>query len=134
MTVTAISGPQIAYGVTLSSSGADIEHNPDRGPSYCDLGEGLMDPRSPFCYVPGAASSKAFFGWAGLFGGPVVDQSPSATSTNNIAAAQTPTGGTALTLATNTSLGFSSAQTINAYEGGTVSVRAIDNPMTGLAF
>jgi hypothetical protein len=134
MTVTSNSGPQINFGTVLSSSGADIEHNSDRGPSFCDLGEGLLDPRPPFMFQPGAASSKAFYGWPGLFGGPVVDQAPSATSSNVIAATQVPVGGTALTLNANTSLGFGAATTINAYEGGTVSVRPIDGVMTGLAF
>ena len=60
--------------ISLTSSGADLEHNPDRGPSFADLGEGLIDPRPPFMFNPGQGSSKAFFGWAGLFGGPVVDQ------------------------------------------------------------
>lgn len=134
MAVSTVAGPQITYGITLSSSGADFEHNPDRGPSFADLGEGLLDPRPPFMFAPGQASSKPFFGWAGLFGGPVVDQAPSATSTNNIAATQVPVGGTALTLNANTSLGFGAAAIINAYEGGTVSIRPIDGAMTGLAF
>lgn len=134
MTITTVAGPQITYGITLSSSGADFEHNPDRGPSFSDLGEGLLDPRPPFMFAPGQASSKPFYGWPGLFGGPVVDQAPSAVSSNVIAATQVPVGGTALTLNANTSLGFGAATTINAYEGGTVSIRAIDSPMTGLAF
>jgi|GEM_PF-4336246 hypothetical protein len=134
MSVTANSGPQVNFGVTLTSSGADLEHNPDRGPSVVDLGEMMVDPRPPFCFQPGQASSKAFYGWAGAFGGPVVDQAPSATSTNNVSSAQVPTGGTALTLATNTSLGFGAAVTINAYEGGTVSIRPIDGAMGGQAF
>jgi hypothetical protein len=134
MALTNIAGPQVTYGITLSSSGIDMEHNPDRGPSYADLGEGLLDPRQPFAFSPGQASSKPFYGWAGLFGGPVVDQSPSATSSNVIAATQVPVGGTALTLNAVTSNGFGAAVTINAYEGGTVSIRPIDGAMTGLAF
>lgn len=134
MTVTTVAGPQITYGITLTSCGIDLEHNPDRGPSFADLGEALIDPRPPFMFAPGQASSKAFYGWAGLFGGPVVDQAPSATSSNNIVATQVPVGGTALTLNANTSQGFGAAVTINAYEGGTVSVRPIDGAMTGLAF
>lgn len=134
MTITAQSGPQINYGVTLSSSGLDLEHNPDRGPSIQDLGLATADPRAPFCYAPGSASSKPFFSWAGAFGGPVVDQAPSAKSTNVIAATQVPVGGTALTLNVTTTNGFGAATTINAFEGGTVSVRAIDSAMTGAAF
>src|SRR5713226_6076695 len=134
MTISTLSGPQITFGITLTSCGIDLEHNPDRGPSIADLGECLMDPRPPFMFAPGQASSKPFFAWAGLFGGPVVDQAPSGKSSNVIAATQVPVGGTALTLNAITSNGFGAATTINAYEGGTVSVRAIDTPMTGLAF
>jgi hypothetical protein len=134
MAITTVAGPQITYGITLTSSGADFEHNPDRGPSFSDLGEGLLDPRPPFMFAPGQASSKPFFGWPGLFGGPVVDQAPSAVSSNNIVATQVPVGGTALTLNALTSQGFGAATTINAYEGGTVSIRAIDGAMTGLSF
>jgi hypothetical protein len=134
MTVSSVAGPTISYGITLSSSGADMEHNPDRGPSFSDLGEGLLDPRPPFMFQPGSASSKPFYGWPGLFGGPVVDQAPSAVSSNVIAATQVPVGGTALTLNAITSNGFGAATTINAYEGGTALVRPIDGVMTGLAF
>lgn len=135
MTVTSNSGPQVNFGITYSSSGADTEHNPDRGPSFCDLGEGLLDPRPPFAFAPGSASSKAFYGWPGLFGGPVVDQVISARSTNNVAATQVPAGGTALTLTTNTSLGIGAAQTIITYSGSVSgNVRAIDGAMNGLAF
>lgn len=134
MAVSTIAGPQVAYGITLTSSGADLEHNPDRGPSYCDLGEGLVDPRPPFMFAPGQASSKPFFGWAGLFGGPVVDQAPSAKSTNVIAATQVPTGGTALTLNAVTSNGFGAAATFTTYNGSAATARPIDSAPGGLAF
>lgn len=134
MTVSTLSGPQVTFGITLTSCGIDMEHNPDRGPSVADLGEGLLDPRPPFMFSPGQASSKPFFAWAGLFGGPVVDQTPSAKSSNLIAATQVPVGGTALVLNAVTSNGFGPATPINAYEGGTVAVRPIDGAMTGLAF
>jgi len=134
MTITAQSGPGVYFGTTLSSSGVDFEHNPDRGPSAVDLGLMTLDPRPPFGYQPGAASSRPFYGWAGAFGGPVVDQAPSAASSNIIAATQVPVGGTALTLNAVSSNGFGAATTVNAYEGGTVSIRAIDGAMTGAAF
>lgn len=134
MTITANSGPYVAFGTVTSASGVDMEHNPDRGPSVCDLGMMRIDPRAPFGFQPGSASSKPFFGWAGPFSGPVVDQAPSAVSSNIIAATQVPVGGTALTLNTVSSNGFGAATTINAFEGGSTSVRAIDGAMTGAAF
>lgn len=134
MTIDARSGPGVFFGTVISSSGADLEHNADRGVSTVDLGMMRADPRAPFCYQPGSASSKPFYGWAGPFSGPVVDQAPSAKSTNIIAATQVPVGGTALTLNTVSSNGFGAATTINAFEGGSTSVRAIDGAMTGAAF
>lgn len=134
MTISAESGPKVTFGTVLTSSGADLEHNPDRGPSALDLGEMILDPRPPFMYQPGQASSRPFYGWAGAFGGPVVDQAPSGKSTNVIAASQVPVGGTPLTFNAVSSNGFGPATTINAYEGGTVSVRPIDSAFGGLAF
>jgi hypothetical protein len=134
MTITANSGPYVAFGTVISASGSDLEHNADRGVSAVDLGMMRLDPRAPFGYQPGAASSKPFYGWAGPFSGPVVDQAPSAKSTNIIAATQVPVGGTALTLNTVSSNGFGAATTITAFEGGSTSVRAIDGAMTGAAF
>ena len=134
MALTNISGPQVSYGITLSSSGADFEHNPDRGPSFADLGEGLLDPRPPFSFDPGQGATKPFFGWAGLFGGPVVDQAPSAKSSNIIAATQVPVGGTALTLNAVSSNGFGAATTFVTYNGSIATARAIDGVPGGLAF
>lgn len=93
MGITAISGPQVAYGVTVSASGATAEYNEQRGPSMADLGEALMDPRPGFCYNIGSGPTTPIRGWAGLFGGPVVDQIPTTLSTNAIAASTTPQGG-----------------------------------------
>lgn len=135
MTITSISGPSVAYGITLSSCGADFEHNPDRGPSVCDLGEGLMDPRPPFCFQPGAASSRPFYAWAGLFGGPVVDAIPKTISSNGIALVQQPVAGTALTLATSANSSSVTAGSITPYEGGAaIAVTAIDSVMAGVPF
>lgn len=134
MTITAHSGPYVAFGTVISSTGADLEHNPDRGPSAVDLGMMRVDPRAPFSFQPGSASSKPFYGWAGPFSGPVIDQAPSATSSNIIAATQVPVGGTALTLNTISSNGFGAATTISAFEGGSTSIRAIDGVMAGAAF
>lgn len=133
MAITAQSGPGLFFGLTLTSSGVDMEHNPDRGPTGFDLGAMLLDPRQPFGYQPGQGPATDYLGWA-MGGGPVVDQAPSAKSTNVIASGQVPAAGTALTLSSVSSNGFGAATTINAFEGGTVSIRAIDGPMTSLSF
>ena len=41
MTVTSHSGPHISFGTVLTASGADMEHNPDRGPSGIQAGRAL---------------------------------------------------------------------------------------------
>lgn len=105
MTISAQSGPNINYGTVLSSSGATMEYNEQRGLSMNDLGAGIMDPRPPFAYQPGigyGVVATKIYGWAGEFGGPVIDQIPSATSSNGIALVQASTGASGtITLATS---------------------------------
>ena len=109
MGITAISGPQVAYGVTVSSSGATAEYNEQRGPSVCDLGEMLMDPRPGFCYVPGAAPTTPVRGWAGLFGGPVIDQVPSGVSTASVATSFSATAATGTVTISGSAVGAPAA-------------------------
>lgn len=61
MGITARSGPQVTYGITPTSTGTGLggvtppgEYNEERGPSVTDLGQGIMDPRTAYCYKPGA--------------------------------------------------------------------------------
>lgn len=121
MTITANSGPTIAYGITLSSSGAAAEYNEDRGPSLNDLGEGTLDPRAPFNYKPGNRAGAPVFGWAGCFGGPVGDFVPIALSTNGIAATQSASAASG-TLTLQTSANSSSFRLISGFVGSTMAV------------
>jgi hypothetical protein len=144
MGITAISGPQICYGTVLSSSGAPGEYNEHRGPSLADLGEGLLDPRPQYAYRPGTDAGlqpgAKVFAWAGLFGGPVLDQAPSIANTSGLAPAQTSTGaaGTFLTLATTAQNTFQNSITpttiFPATIGTAVSVLAIDGVQKGTPF
>jgi hypothetical protein len=146
MGITAISGPQISYGLTLSSSGAVGEYNEQRGPSMCDLGEALIDPRPQFSYRPGAGinspnsstPSAPVYGWAGLFGGPVVDQVPTTISTNAVALSFSATGTAPFTVSPTLSTAGGQLTKITNYFGSTlttaVTVFAIDSAMAGAAF
>jgi hypothetical protein len=99
MAITAHSGPQINFGVTLSSSGAQMDYNSERGPSLFDLGTGISDPRTPFCYGPGSAVGTDVMAWPGSYGGGVlVDGWPTAISTNGLALTQTATSFSTSTL------------------------------------
>ncbi len=60
MAITAFTGPLVQYGITLSSTsgdgitGQDYEHNSQRGPTFADLGDALLDPRAAYGYKPGS--------------------------------------------------------------------------------
>lgn len=103
MGITAESGPVIVYGFTQTSSGQVTEYNEERGPSMNDLGQGMLDPRAPYTYQPGAAVGTKVRGfWNGYA---AVDQIPGTISTNCIALAQAPTSsGFILTLCTCSSV------------------------------
>ena len=146
MVINANSGPNINYGVVLSASGAANEYNEERGPSLCDLGEGLLDPRPNFGYKPGNRVGAPVYAWAGLFGGPVIDQIPTTLNTSGIAASQSATAATG-TLTLQTSAGSSSFTTISGFVPSTytglsnpssITVLGIDcapgTPFGGLAF
>lgn len=119
MTVTALQGPVVAYGSDVP------DYNPDLGPSLFWGGVGIMDPR--FAWRPG--SSRTAVGWLGSDMPMVIDAVPSAISATNIATAQVPVAGTALTLTAGT--GITSGVTLtNQLTGLNVTVLAIDTAMT----
>jgi hypothetical protein len=137
MGITAISGPGINYGITLSSSGAVNEYNEDRGPSLVDLGEGTMDPRQFFSYKPGNRAGTPVYGWAGAFGGPVVDFVPIASNSSGIALSQSSTGAASGQITVTSSANSSSFRLISAFQpssgGASVSVVMIDGFQGGFA-
>ena len=63
MSITAFSGPVIVFG---QSPLVPNEYNPDLGSSLFYAGGGILDPRSPFTYLPGEAQSAQDFGWYGF--------------------------------------------------------------------
>jgi hypothetical protein len=113
VTITAHQGPLGAYG-----QGTFADSNPDAGPSFFYQGNALLDPRTPFTYQPGLARAYA---WAMTADIPIIDQSPSTASATNIAAAQAPTAGTALTLVSSSGSGITvGCKVVNANTGALV--------------
>ncbi len=125
MAITAITGPQVVFGLTQTTSGAVQEYNGERGPSLYDLGYAVADPRPFYMYQPGAAVGTKVVGFYN--GEASVDYVPSAVSTSALYVSTVSTGvaGTTLTLVPQSSGGAVST-TITAPESGlTVTVLAI---------
>lgn len=141
MTITAVSGPLISFGITLSSTsgdgitGADFEHNSQRAPMITDLGDAMLDPREAYQYQPGAgitAQSVGFFNNTAL-----VDYVPTTANTSAFQATATGSSGVStFTLAAASSAGGTYSTTITAPETGKVSgtLIAIDSTAAVLAF
>lgn len=138
MGVTAFDGPLIAFGQDPATGGLGNlqDSNPQLGPSAFIQGYALLDPRTPYAYIPGDggyAGSVANAWLAGGFGYQVMDQTPSAASTVALAAAQVPVAGTPLVLAAGT--GITAGVSITRADKGTLvtGLRAIDGAMGTVA-
>lgn len=131
MSISAVSGPLVQFG---QSPYAAQEYNGDRAPAVFDQGTMLLDPRTPFTYLPGGAITSAAYGF--MAGGEliVVDAAPAALAANNIAASQSPAAG-AITLVSSTAAGITvGVSIIRADTGATVTgLLAIDGAMGTLA-
>ena len=136
MGITAVSGPQVAFGITTTSTGQVQDYNEERGPSLYDLGTAAMDPRYQFAYAPGSAVGTRVYGFYN--NAAIVDYVPTTLQTSAIAvsSATAPTAGTALTLASASSAVGTYATTIIAPETGTTSENliAIDSTAQYLSF
>lgn len=110
MAKTAFSGPLIVYGQSPIVAGMQSDYNPDLGPSFFYAGTALLDDRRG--YYPGGNDSDDYFAFASTGTYCVLDQAPSTISAVNIAAAQVPVAGTALTLVAATGAGITVAQTV----------------------
>lgn len=134
MAITAFDGPVVTFPQGNTSS--TTQSNPEAGPSIFHHGMALADPRAPlFAYVPGQSVGKQVSGWVSL-NCQVIDQVPYTATVNNIAAAQTATAGTALTLVTASATGITAgAQVVRADTGALVTgLLAIDSAMTTIGF
>jgi hypothetical protein len=134
MTITANSGPYLAFGITQTASGLVNQYNEERGPSVFDLGQGTLDPRSQFNYRPGSpvgTQIKVLFDQTGL-----ADYIPFTAGASAIALStgNTPVSGAALTLAPVSSLGAFQTTIIAPELATAVSAIAIDSTAATLNF
>lgn len=60
MTISASTGPIIAFGQAQSN-----DYNPELGPSLFWAGNGILDPRGPYTYLPGQNFGSVTAGWLG---------------------------------------------------------------------
>jgi hypothetical protein len=131
MALEATQGPELVWGQNPppSTGLAPPDYNPDRAPSGGDLGWGVMDPRygykiggsfNPSALIGGATPNPQAILFLSASEQVCVDQAPSAVSTNNIAAAQNVTNGTAMALVSSSGAGI------------TVMTSALTIPQTGL--
>ena len=120
MSITAFSGPVIAFGQnTIGSNPSITDYNPDLGPSLFWGGVGRIDPRPNFNYIPGqpAGQFTAGFGTSDV---QTISYAPYALSTSAIAAAANVVSGTAMTLVStnSTSTGVSVSNSCTNYNTG----------------
>ncbi len=127
MAISHESGPLVAFG----QAGGD--YNPVLAPSLFWGGVMLLDPRVG--YQPGQPETSPILGWSNNYF-PVVDQAPSALAAANIAAAQVPAAGTALTLVSASGSGITVGQSVvNLNTGAVVTgLLAIDGVPTPISF
>ena len=120
MSITAFSGPVIAFGQnTIGSSPSITDYNPDLGPSLFWGGVGRIDPRPNFNYIPGQAAGQFTAGF-GTSDVQTISYAPYALSTSAIAAAANVVSGTAMTLVStnSTSTGVSVSNSCTNYNTG----------------
>jgi hypothetical protein len=141
MAITALTGPLVTFGVTLTSSGSgltgiDLEHNDSRGPMLSDLGDALLDPRAAYNYKPGQGITALSLGFFNNYGD--VDYVPlTANASAFVTSSYTSTAVTANFTLVSASSGLGTyATTIIAPETGKVSesLIAIDSTAAYLAF
>jgi len=126
MTITALSGPIVQFGVSMTSTagtglfGNDLEHNEQRAPASIDLGIMLSDPRVAYAYNPGAGTTDTALGFYRGVGN--VDFIPTTLSSHAFVANTTvSTGVTTFTLKTAASSNGTISTTIIAPETGKAS-------------
>jgi hypothetical protein len=120
MSITAFSGPVIAYGQNTVNNVTD--YNPDLGPSLFWGGVGRIDPRVNFNYIPGQNSGVPTLGF-GTSDAMTINYAPYTLGVGAIAAAANVVSGTAMTLVStsSTTTGVSVGATcINYNTGATV--------------
>lgn len=139
MGITALSGPELSFGVTVKNStdgitGIPSDYNDQRAPDVSDLGFSMLDPRAAYNYSPGAAVTNYIYAFYGNRG--YVDYVPTTASTIAIVANTASSGTSALTLqAASSARGTYSTDLIAPESGATVSsVLTFDSSAASLAY
>jgi hypothetical protein len=144
MSVTAFSGPLLAYGQLSGNSTTGLtgtippgDYNDQRAPSIFDLGMSLADPRFAYAYQPGDGVTATTYGLFNNLG--AVDYIPTTASTVAFVTStytSTAFAGTTYPLATASSANGTYSTTILAPETGkaTATLLAIDSTAASLAF
>jgi len=128
MVKSAFSGPLLSFGEDPTS------YNPDLAPSVFIQGALLMDPRFP--YNPDRDNAKSVVGYPMVNDMLQVSAVPSTISAVNIAAAQVPVSGTAITLVAASGAGITINQSIvrSDNRAAVTGLRVIDAAVSMLAF
>ena len=111
MAITQESGPLVVGGRTVTINNYTPDYNPDAAPSPISMGIGVLDPR--YRYSDGSGLRALMWGATSML--PAIDFVPAPSSATLLAAAQSGTAGTGLTLATTSTTGLtvlSSAQAV----------------------
>ena len=131
MTITANSGPYLAFGITQTASGLVNQYNEERGPSLFDLNTGTLDPRSQYNYRPGSPVGTQIKGLFDNLGQvdyiPFTGSSIAGTSPLGVASSVAPVAGTAQALTAVASNGGIQTTIIAPETGQAVSVIALDS-------
>lgn len=134
MSVSHWEGPLVTFGQAPSTgTNGPVEYNGQAGPNLFFGASGQLD--TSLGYQPGQQPSVAIKGWVGspIY---VLEQAPAALAANNIAAAQVPVAGTALTLVSVTGGGVTVGQSVvNRTTGATVTgLLALDGAVAQVTF
>ena len=100
MAITAFSGPLVSFGQSPISG---MEYNPDLGPSMFWGGQGILDPRLIYTYLPGEAQASPDFGFFGTSNVCTVNAVPYTKAAGAIVASANPTSGTLTLVSSNSS-------------------------------
>lgn len=135
MAFSGFTGPIVSWYRGRTQSGGVGDNNPDGpAPDMSAFGYALMDVRDPFAFQPGQGAERPFYGF--LLGGNAVliDAAPSTLAADNIAAAQVPVAGTAVTLVAASGAGVTVGVSITkATTGASVTgLLALDTAMAGV--
>lgn len=139
MGITAITGPNLSYGMSVKNStdgitGTAADYNSQRAPDTSDLGFAMMDPRAFYQYQPGNPPSYPVFGFYG--GRAYVDYVPSAASSIAIVSNTNSSGTSTLTLQAASSARGTYSTNLTAPESGAAltSVLTFDSSANSLTY